>query len=512
MTMTDAMLETIEARGIDVELAARLGLDSVRRDGGEALVIPFKRDGQVVRRKYRFFDRDEGKWTADKGGERIAFNEDCLRDDSLIGQPLIITEGEFDAIAAIQAGFGRTISVPDGAPPPGERSAEDLEASAKYSWLRSIRPLLTPERVETIIIAADGDDNGAALLQDLSVQLMRARCKYLTYPRLPKPMQDRLGRERCKDLNEVLQFYGSKGVVETINRAQWLQVDGVYLMSELPPVSTPPIWDIGFNLLSDHYKARPGDFVVITGVPGLGKSTFANDVCCRLALNHGLRIAWASFEQAPQRDHRRALRSWYGRPYNILLDVDPRGDAPRRQGTPAHQLSAAELAEADAWIDRHHVFIVPSEDDDVTLDWMLDRMEAAVVRFGVQVIVIDPWNEMDHTRARDETMTEYVGRAIKALKRFARKFEVHLILVAHPTKSLKDGDGKYKMPTLYDISDSANWYNKCDLGLIVHRETEDDTIIKVQKSRYHDVIGRPGEVCVHYSRDERRFIEQERRA
>jgi twinkle protein len=66
-------------------------------------------------------------------------------------------------------------------------------------------------------------------------------------------------------------------------------------------------------------------------------------------------------------------------------------------------------------------------------------------------------------------MTEYVGRAIKALKRFARKFQVHLIVIAHPTKSTKDGDGKYRMPTLYDISDSANWYNKCDLGIIVHR-------------------------------------------
>jgi twinkle protein len=68
------------------------------------------------------------------------------------------------------------------------------------------------------------------------------------------------------------------------------------------------------------------------------------------------------------------------------------------------------------------------------------------------------------------------------------------------------------MPTLYDISDSANWYNKCDLGLIVHRENADDTIIKVQKSRYHEEIGRPGEVRMHYGRDDRRFKEQERLA
>lgn len=510
MTMTDAMLAVIEARGIDVELAARFGLDSQRRDGGDALVIPFKRDGQVVRRKFRFFDRAEGKWTAEKGGQRIAFNEDCLRDDSLIGQPLIITEGEFDALAAIQCGHARTISVPDGAPPPGERTKDELEAGSKWAWLSEIKPFLTPERVHEIIIASDGDENGAAMLQDLSVLLGRFRCKFLTYPRAPERARDSLGRERCKDLNEVLMFYGAKGVTETVARAQWIRVDGVYRMSELPPLPAPQVFDIGFRALGENYRVRLGDFVVVTGVPGLGKSTFANDLCCRLALNHGLKIAWASFEQAPQRDHRRALRSWYGRPYNDMLDPDPRTDAPKREGRPAHLMTPAEIAEADAWIDQHHVFIVPSEDDDVTLDWMLDRMEAAVVRFGAQVIVIDPWNEMDHTRARDETMTEYVGRSIKTLKRFAKKFQVHMIVVAHPTKSTKDGDGKYRMPTLYDISDSANWYNKCDLGLIVHKENADDTLIKVQKSRYHEEIGRPGEVRMQYSRDERRFVEMER--
>lgn len=502
MTMSAEVMEWLDGRGIDVEMADRLGLASVNRGGGDHVVIPFVRAGEIVRRKYRSIVRHEDRspWSADKGGLRILWNEDCLRDESLIGQPLIITEGEFDAMAAIQCGFPRTVSVPDGAPPPGERNREDLEAGLKYAWLADVKPYLAKERAAEIIIAADGDDNGAAMLQDLSVLLGRFRCKYLTYPKAKDP--ERRGRERLKDLNEVLEDYGVHGVVQTIARASWIQVDGVYRMSDLPPLPAPKVYDIGFDLLGEHYRLRLGDFVVFTGVPGLGKSTFANDLLCRVALKHGLRIAWASFEQAPQRDHRRALRSWFGR-------EDLGGG---RSGVPERHLSATEIAEADAWIDEFHSFIVPGEDDDVTLDWMLDRMEAAVVRFGAQVVVIDPWNEMDHTRARDETMTEYVGRAIKALKRFARKFQVHLIVIAHPTKSTKDADGKYRMPTLYDISDSAHWYNKCDLGLIVHRETQDDTLIKVQKSRYHEIIGRPGEVRMHYSKDERRFIETERAA
>jgi twinkle protein len=487
MTLSADMMERLEARGLDIELADRLELASVRRDGGEALVIPFRRDGQVVRRKYRFFDRDEGKWSADKGGQRIAFNEDCLRDDTLLDQPLIVTEGELDAIAALQAGFGRTISVPDGAPPPGERSKDDLEASAKYEWLADIRPLLTRERVPAVILAADGDENGAALLQDLSVLLGRFRCKFLTYP---KSRKDR-GRERCKDLNEVLEDWGSKGVVETISRAQWIRVDGVYRMGELPPLPPNVIYEPRHQLFAENFKCRLGDFSVVTGTPGFGKSTFVNDLFCGIAQDNHLTVAWASFEQEPQRDHRRSLRSWFtGR-----REID---------------LLPNERDQADRWIEAQHLFLMPREDEDATLEWLFEKMEIAVTRYAARIIVIDPWNELEHDRRQGESETEYIGRAIRALKRFAKAFHVHICVVAHPTKSAKDADGNYRMPTLYDINGSANWYNKSDLGVIVHREDELNTVIKVQKSRYHELIGRPGEVRCHFSKDERRFIEVER--
>lgn len=495
MTLSAEMMDRLAARGIDVELADRIGLASTQRGGGEALVIPFVREGRVVRRKYRCFDVIDGgaKWQADKGGQRIAYNEDCLRDDSLIGLPLIITEGELDAIAAIQAGFPRTISVPDGAPPPGERNKDDLTSGAKYDWLRDIEPLLHKDRVSQIILASDGDDNGAALLQDLSILLGRYRCKFLVYPKAPKGQVDKLGRDRCKDLNEVLQFYGAKGLVETINRAEWLRVDGVYRMGELPPLPPSVIYEPRFLLFRENFKCRLGDFSVITGTPGFGKTSFANDLFCGIAHENNLTIAWASFEQEPQRDHRRNLRSWFtGR-----REID---------------LTDGERAGADRWIDAQHLFLIPAEHEDATLEWLTEKMELAVARYGARIIVIDPWNELEHDRRQNESETEYIGRAIRTLKRFAKAFKVHLCVIAHPTKSVKDGDGNYKMPTLYDISGSANWYNKADLGVIVHREDKDHTIIKVQKSRYHEVIGVPGEVRMQFSKDERRYVEAERAA
>lgn len=492
MTMTNALMDILTARALDVELADRLGLSSSnRRGGGEVLTFPFRRNGEVVGKKYRYFDDAEGRrWSQDKGGLRIAWNEDCLRDRTLDRKPLIITEGEFDAIAAIQCGYDRTISVPDGAPPPADRTHDELEEGRKYSWLQDIKPLLHKDHVPEIILAVDGDENGAALLQDLSILLGRFRCKFLTYPVAKNP--EGRGRPRLKDLNEVLEDYGLKGVVETISRAQWLKVDGVYRMSELPPLPNSRIFEIGFEAFAEHFKLRLGDTSIWTGTPGSGKTTLVQDIACRCAKSEGLRTAWASFEQAPQRDHRRALREWF---------------CEARE----YRLSMTQKAEADAWIDAHNVFLVPNEDDDVTLDWLLEKMEAAVVRFGVQLIVVDPWNEMDHQfDGRAENETQYINRAIKTIKRFARAFQVHIAIVAHPTKMQKGPDGKYPIPSLYDIHGGAVWNNKADLGVIVHRKSENDTLVRTAKSRYHDQIGRPGSVIMQYCGDDRRFRETER--
>jgi twinkle protein len=141
---------------------------------------------------------------------------------------------------------------------------------------------------------------------------------------------------------------------------------------------------------------------------------------------------------------------------------------------------------------------------------MLEKIEQAVVQHDCQIVVIDPWNEMDHMRDRDESETEYVGRAIKRFKRLAKAFQIHLVIVAHPTKIRKDENGKTPIPTLYDIAGSANWNNKADVGIIVHRDNDTDTILKVAKSRYHNQIGIPGSVIAQFCKDDLRYRVVER--
>ncbi len=100
---------------------------------------------------------------------------------------------------------------------------------------------------------------------------------------------------------------------------------------------------------------------------------------------------------------------------------------------------------------------------------MLNKAVVAIERDNVDVVLIDPWNELERARPRDMLMTDYIGECLMWLKQFCRSMSAIVIMVAHPTKA---GISEGKTPTLADIEGSMNWYNKCDNGLIVVRDPE----------------------------------------
>jgi twinkle protein len=452
--------DLLEARGLDIELIERLGVNSSDRLGADTIAIPYFRGDQVVGVKYRTI-AGEKRFSQEPGSAQIFYNGNCLSDPSLESQPIIITEGELDCWATMQAGYSRVVSVPGGAPATevGDR------ATTKYDFVNAM-PASTAKA--QIIIAVDGDGPGDALRQDLARRLDRRRCRWVRYPTTAPDI---------KDMNDVLKRWGERGIVEMINRAQWM-IGNLYRMADIPPVPPAEPHDSGFPGLKDHYRLRPGDFAIVTGVPSNGKSAFVDDLACRMASRHKWPVCMASFEKMTV-DHRRSLRSWYGGGLEVSLDTDT-------------------IERADKWIAEYFSFVVPDENASPSLPWVLEHFSAAALRFGARLFVLDPWNEMEHNRAKDQTLTEYVGDALREFKAFARKYESHVILVAHPAKLRRDNDGHYPIPSLYDISDSAHWYNRADVGIVVHRKTEDETLIRVAKSRYHDQIGKPGDVAVRY--------------
>lgn len=478
--LTETAVTWLRTRGIDETTAENLSIESMgRRDGGEVIVFPTMLNGRLVNRKYRPIGGEQSKsgprFWGDKGGKLTLWNIDCLLDETLNDEPLIVTEGEMDALSALRCAYNRVVSVPNGAPSKTTRG-DDGAAQGRYSYITEVSKLL--RSVKVVILATDADEPGAALRQDLAIRLGPGRCKWLEYP------------DGCKDLNDVLVKHGPEGVMRVIADARWYRLNGIYRMSELPIRPAREVRLTGQPALDKHYKIRGGDFTVVTGIPGGGKTAFINDLTARYAELHNATICYAPFEQDPASDFRRAMRQWHS------------GREPDSQ-TPEN------IRQAEDWIDRHFVFVIGERDGDetISLDWVLERCAAAVIRHGAEVVVIDPWNEIEHDRPDAMSLTEYVGFAIKRIKSMASALAVHVIVIAHPTKLPAGRKGEATIPSLYDISDSAHWANKCDVGIVVHPNKNGVTKVLVKKVRFREVLGHPGIKNFAFSPTTRRFTE-----
>ena len=502
-----AVLRWFEKRGIDAETVARMGVYSAAQDGegnmvarpdGNVIVFPYIEDGRAVSEKYRaagkrFWQRPDGKKTL--------FNRDVILDPALISgdQALVCTEGEMDAMSCVQAGYPFAVSVPDGAPPARDADGNliqvpegtadiDPQADDKYRYIVNNWDLLA--KIKRIVIATDGDEPGRRLAAELVRRLGRIRCYFLSYPKEAVCDDPSGGKRPCKDLNEVLLAFGAAEVVRLISTAQPYPVSGVYRLSAFPPEPDLVPVTTGWRRLDDNLKMYAPALMVVSGVAGAGKSTWANQLVANLALLHGWTVAIASFEMRV-------------RPYVTDTLASVRLDAPRRIWTMDDRNIAGD------WMEDHFVFIAPEPEDEVThdIDWLLERAEAAVIRHGARVLLIDPWNEIEHERRRDESITDYTGRAIRQLKSFGRRFDVLVIIVAHPTKSAVD-KGADKI-NLYDISDSSAFANKADLGVIVARLAghSSGSAIMIRKVRYQPDAGQIGTVDLAFDKDRRIFLD-----
>lgn len=442
----------IEARGISADLASKLGLATVRRNGAAWLAVPYVEWGKPVNHKYRL--TSEKRHMMDPDAPLTLWNHDCLIEDS--DQPLVICEGEWDALTALQLGW-RAVSVPNGAP---SAETDDPANAKRYEFLWRARDQIN--RVSRIILAVDDDPAGKALRADLIALLGADRCSFVEYP-FP-----------AKDLNEVLLEYGGDAVHKALREAKPVPVEGLYRLSAFPDMPEVRGIPLGIDVMDGKIEIVPGTLTVFTGYANMGKTTITNTVIAH-AVMRGLHVCVGSFETAPKpilRDH--IARALIGCSNHEFANHPQRRDA-------------------YATLEKQIVIISNSlnEDLEIDIDGLLELARTAAVRDGCKLFVFDPWNEVEHKRRKDETVTDYIGRAIRAVKRFARMHNVAVWIVAHPTKPQK---GINQMPSLYDVSDSANWSNKADYGLVYHRKdkTQNEGELAVVKVR----MGLPGECCV----------------
>ncbi|KAL5538948.1 hypothetical protein UlMin_045170 [Ulmus minor] len=461
-------------------------------DGQIVIAFTYQRKGELVSCKYRDIHK---KFWQEADTEKIFYGLDDIKETS----DIIIVEGEMDKLAMEEAGFRNCVSVPDGAP--ASVSSKDLppeEKDTKYQYLWNCKEYL--KEASRVILATDSDNPGQALAEELARRLGRERCWRVKWPK-------KNDVDHFKDANEVLMYLGPQVLRETVENAELYPIRGLFnfrdYFNEIDAYYYRTLGyefgaSTGWKALNHLYNVVPGELTIITGVPNSGKSEWIDALICNLNESIGWKFALCSMENKVREHARKLLEKHIKKPF---FDA--------RYGESAERMSMEEFEKGKQWLN-DTFYLIRCEDDSLpSIKWVLDLAKAAVLRHGVQGLVIDPYNELDHQRPVSQTETEYVSQMLTRVKRFAQHHACHVWFVAHP-RQLHNWVGS--PPNLYDISGSAHFINKCDNGIVVHRNRDpeagpiDQVQILVRKVR-NKVAGTIGEAFLLYDRVSGQFMD-----
>jgi twinkle protein len=448
-------------RGISGETLRKMGVGSAEEWMPQAgkktrcACFNYYEEGRLVNTKFRDAEKN---FRMVAGAEVIPYNIDGIK-----GTPeCIITEGEIDALSYAEIGRTDVISAPTG-------------ANRNLTWMdRFVKTHLEDKRV--IYIAVDADRKGEELGKELIRRLGAGRCRTVAYP------------QECKDANEALVRFGSEALRRTLEEAVEIPLEGVFTIrdvgEELRRLFEKGMErgaETGWKNFDRYCTFETGRLLVITGIPGTGKSEFTDELTMRLNLLHGWKAAYFSPENTPLTYHlRKLMEKVTGQRF--------------REGC----MKEADYVKGEAYLAGNYSFILPKEN--FTVENILATAEELVARKGIKILGIDPFNRFEHQIPKGETETQYISAVLDKFTNFAVRNDCLVILVAHPRKMYKEpGAPRDPVPTLYDINGSAAFYNKCDFGLTVERDYKAGaTRIHIQKMRFRH-LGEKGEALFMYN-------------
>jgi len=413
-----------------------------------------------------------GKHFTQDGSAKTLWGIDQLSDDC---NTLIIVEGEMDVLACASAGVRNVVSVPNGAPQKVSKKTVDPEEDNKFSYIWAAKDLI--EKVDKVILAVDSDEPGTALAEELARRIGRAKCWSVKWP------------DSCKDANDVVQKVGPEILVKCIDEALALPLEGVYSASDYA-LDIEKLYDnglvgglsTGLSTVDKLFTILPGQLSIVTGLPGSGKSEFVDQIMVNLAENHGWKFAIASFENPPSIHIAKLSEKKIGKPFF------PNDRAPR--------MSRSESIEAMNWVSNHFLFLEQRGGEPATIDSILDSVRQSVMRLGIRGVCIDPYNYLSQAKTSENEHTG-INEMLTKLVSFARANQVHIWFVAHPAKMATNPDGSTAVPKGMNISGSAAFFAKADLGVTVHLSPDKVTEIHCWKARFK-WIGTTGSTTLDY--------------
>ena len=428
----------------------------------------FNTEGELENIKYR---NKQKNFRQSQGAKQILYNYKKVAKENTV----VFVEGEMDVLSIAETGYKAT-SLANGAGKVAKFNPKD----SRFKALENC-PLLARK----IIIFTDNDVAGKALHKELLHRFGKDICWFVRVP------------ENCKDANDILVKLGKAKLQQVLDEAEPYPIDGLYRANDYY-TQVQDLYDgnyekpieIGMKGLDDIYKIMTGTFHVITGIPNHGKSIFLDQILLKLAENFDWKFAMFSPEHSTSMHIRRLTQMYINKNFDDGFH---------------NRMTKEELNQSLKFIHDHFYFI-ETRDSVPNIETILEIAKSSVYKYGINGLIIDPYNEVDAKRTGNAREDEHIRDFISLCKRFSRIYQIVTWCVAHPTKLPKSNEGVYLPPTAYDISGAAHWHNQADAVLTVHRDFEDNTTsVITRKIREQDLYGKIGEAKFVYDFNTRDF-------
>jgi twinkle protein len=475
-TYSKEVREYWDGRGIDIKRPLSHRVYEFTMAGKPILGFPTYMSQTLVDVKYLDIrwkkGQDSPKWwnlKKEYGTMSLPWGIDKLNFVEGEKKVVTITEGHVDALTWEQCEYKNIISVPSGAP-----SVEATKFEHEFDYLTNKYVQSVLADVELFILSTDGDAPGIKLRNHIALILGKEKCKYIQYP---------VG---YKDINEVykgvnkedkkLQALGRAGVDECYKNLSSFPIAGIIRPSDvredlvtLAKEGFKGGYKCGVPEIDYLYTEKGGRVQVVTGSPGEGKSTYVRWHEINVVMHNAdldLKYGWFSPENRPvAREYAKMAEVCTGQFFR---------EGWKNSMTP--ELRNKTLR----WLEKHFFIIAPDrknfntfngkiKSDRVnTLDSICEYLVYLKKTENICGYVIDAWNKIEHEQPKNITETNYISSQLDHLVDFNDYYDLHGIIIAHPTKIEKIGYN-YRMPCLGDIKGSSAWREKSDIGIVIHR-------------------------------------------
>jgi twinkle protein len=444
-----------KGRGLREETLAKYG-SGIGPDGN--VWYPYYRDGKPVAHKLRTTDK-RFFWEGDSKNASL-FGLQCASGD----RRLIITEGEFDAMAAYQM---------TGYPAVSGRNSQSLPGDVKSN-------LQFVESFDTVYVVTDMDEPGQDAAKKLMELLQPGKAMHVILPEGFKDPCDMLAAGKIQEFKSAL-FAGRPTKITGLASKEDIRSKALDLLSS--PERLKGV-DTGYESLNTLIGGlRPGEVTVLVGGTGVGKTAFSRQLAMNLAAQNQP-VFFIPLEMPPDVVTLQMVEMHLG------------GDVITKS-----EFEYQQIAECVSYVTERISFfehfgnIEPEKLCNV-IEYVCRSTESRFV-FLDHISAVVSGTE-DERRGTDIT--------IAGLKALALRTGAHVVVVSHMSRSKEDADDN--APTLSKIRHSAGiaQYADCVLGVSRTRSSNVATVETLKVSRLWGEYGR-----IKFRYINRRFKEEDGR-